>query len=512
MTVDQRYSLVSAAHRYVMNGFRGKDINMDTKTVNQSQLLLIEDTSEDTKDVSIVLNFLGEEVDNRTYPIWKDKPGDSEDYYAAVVTINNDQDVGEIVSELRQWDEKLPIVLASPKVNASVLNSDDSRIVFGQFDLPLKYTQVLDILNRCQSFREHNRIQNKQTRPIELFRSLVGTSRAIQKVRDSITQVAKTDVNVLILGESGTGKEVVSRNIHYHSERRKKPFVPVNCGAIPSELLESELFGHEKGAFTGAVSSRAGRFELAEGGTLFLDEIGDMPLSMQVKLLRVLQEKTFERVGGNKTIKSDVRIVAATHQNLEKAIEDGKFREDLYYRLNVFPIEMPALRERSEDIVFLLNDLISRIESENRGSIRLSPAAVMALCQYNWPGNVRELANLVERLVVMYPFGVVDAKDLPEKFRQDYASSGVNGTEPDVVMADSQYQIPTSLQSLSIPSEGIDLKNYLSTLEQDYIRQALEEANGIVARAAERLNMRRTTLVEKMKKYGLQKFENVSKV
>lgn len=226
-------------------------------------------------------------------------------------------------------------------------NEAESRII-ARIGWPLNYTKFVDSLYRAQVYREQyaQNGQRGQQREVQLFRSLVGTSRRVQHVRQLMAQVADKEVSVLITGESGTGKEVVARNLHYHSPRREKPFVPVNCGAIPGELLESELFGHEKGAFTGAISSRAGRFELAEGGTLFLDEIGDMPLSMQVKILRVLQERSYERVGGNRTMSTDVRVVAATHKNLETMIENGEFREDLYYRLNVFPLEMPALRER----------------------------------------------------------------------------------------------------------------------------------------------------------------------
>ena len=290
--------------------------------------------------------------------------------------------------------------------------------VIGRVEMPAHYTQLTSALHQAEVYRE-TQADGAHQRPVDLFRSLVGTSRAVQMVRKMIQQVANSEANVLILGESGTGKEVVARNLHYYSNRRDKAFVPVNCGAIPGDLLESELFGHEKGAFTGAISARQGRFELAEKGTLFLDEIGDMSLNMQVKLLRVLQERTFERVGSNKSIEADVRIIAATHRNLEEAITEGKFREDLFYRLNVFPIEMPPLRDRVEDIPLLVNELIRRIEHEKRGSVRLTQGAILALCQYNWPGNVRELANLVERLAILFPFGVVDVGDLPEKFQTD---------------------------------------------------------------------------------------------
>ena len=313
-------------------------------------------------------------------------------------------------------------------------------------------------------------------------------------MRQLIQQVADSTANVLILGESGTGKEVVARNLHYHSARRG-PFVPVNCGAIPADLLESELFGHEKGAFTGAISARQGRFEMAAGGTLFLDEIGDMSLPMQVKLLRVLQERTFERVGSNKSITADARIIAATHRSLEELIKEGKFREDLYYRLNVFPIEMPPLRERVEDIPMLIDELITRIEHEKRSSVRFTPDAVNTLCRYAWPGNVRELSNLIERLAIMYPCGVVDVADLPTKFHTGSVTAHLV----------EESSMAPSADMMRIPFEGFDLKQHLNNLEYALIKQAMEESNGVVAHAAKRLNLRRTTLVEKLRKYGLQR-------
>jgi sigma-54 specific flagellar transcriptional regulator A len=375
----------------------------------------------------------------------------------------------------------------------------------GEISLPSRYEELINALHKAQLYRESQQADGEAARPLELFRSLSGNSRATRRINRMIEQVADTEATVLILGESGTGKEVVARKLHYHSSRRGMPFVPVNCGAIPSELLESELFGHEKGAFTGAISSRQGRFELAEGGTLFLDEIGDMSLPMQVKLLRVLQERTFERVGSNKTIACNVRIVAATHRDLEEAIRQERFREDLYYRLNVFPIEMAPLRERVEDIPVLVADLIARIEREKRGSVRLTPGAVAALTQYPWPGNVRELANLIERLAILYPYGIVDVKELPEKFRagidldfeqEAYDQDAVIGLE--FVMGSEQT-------AARLPEGGVDLKAHLNNLELALIRQALSESGGVVAHAAKRLKMRRTTLVEKLRKFGLQR-------
>ncbi|EEZ41571.1 flagellar regulatory protein FleQ [Photobacterium damselae subsp. damselae CIP 102761] len=305
---------------------------------------------------------------------------------------------------------------------------------------------------------------------------------------------------------------MVARNIHYHSSRGKGPFVPVNCGAIPPDLLESELFGHEKGAFTGAIAARKGRFELAEGGTLFLDEIGDMPMSMQVKLLRVLQERCFERVGGNQTIQANVRIVAATHRNLDEMIANSKFREDLYYRLNVFPIEMPALRERIEDIPLLLQELLARMEAEGANVVHFTPRAITSLMEHKWPGNVRELANLVERLIILYPGEMVDVNHLPMSYR--HTDLPEFHPEPHVTLEQMEQEALADIfaesnddaNSLSdLPPEGLNLKEMLADLEIDMIRQALEAQNGVVARAADMLGMRRTTLVEKMRKYGLSK-------
>jgi sigma-54 dependent transcriptional regulator, flagellar regulatory protein len=314
-----------------------------------------------------------------------------------------------------------------------------------------------------------------------------GTSAAIRVVHRLIEQVAPFDTSVLVLGESGTGKEMVARHVHELSPRSARPFVPVNCGAIPADLLESELFGHEKGAFTGALSARVGRFELAAGGTLFLDEIGDMSLHMQVKLLRVLQERTFERVGGNRTLKADVRIIAATHRNLEAAITAGTFREDLYYRLHVFPIQMPRVAHRIDDLPALTEQLLVRLERLTGARIELSGGAVAALAAYDWPGNVRELANLLERLVILHGGRRVDVTDLPERYRPSAANLA---------------RLPPPAAA-ALPDEGFDLKDHLTQLEQRFIREALARADGTIAGAARLLGMQRTTLVEKLKKYRL---------
>jgi sigma-54 specific flagellar transcriptional regulator A len=378
---------------------------------------------------------------------------------------------------------------------------------------PTNYQKLIEGLRNIQIATGEINDEVSQ-RASELFRSLVGNSQEVQRVRQLIQQVCVTDATVLILGESGTGKEVIARNIHYHSSRRNKAFVPINCGAIPGELLESELFGHEKGAFIGALTARQGRFSLAEGGTLFLDEIGDMPLQMQVKLLRVLQERVYEKVGSDKPIKCDVRIVAATHRDLKKEIEKGEFREDLFYRLDVFPIEIGPLRSRVDDIPVLINELVQRIEHDNKGSVRFTSGAMMALCQHDWPGNVRELANMVERLAIIHAYGVVDVKDLPEKFHQ-YSTDVVQAQEGIVLQEDFLSPAVMSESSATplfspssqniIPEQGLDLKEHMNNLECSLIQQALDETNGVVAHAAKRLNMRRTTLVEKMRKHDIQR-------
>ena len=432
---------------------------------------------------------------------WRDKL-DAESGIMAVLigSVKSDQRLSGLLNEIHQFDEQLPIYLMSRKGAEPTVTIDPGSCILGRLDLPPNYAQLTSALHQAEVFAEAHRETTTTQRPVDLFRSLVGSSRAVQQVRKLIEQVADSDANVLILGESGTGKEVVARNLHYFSSRRNKPFVPVNCGAIPGDLLESELFGHQKGAFTGAINDREGRFEMAEGGTLFLDEIGDMSLQMQVKILRVLQERTFERVGSNQSRSANVRIIAATHKNLEQAIAEGEFREDLYYRLNVFPIEMPSLAERVEDIPLLVNELVRRIEYEKRGSVRFSPAAIYAMCQYHWPGNVRELANLIERVAILHPYGVVDAGDLPEKFR-------VGAGDVAERYLDATVGSPVTSADLDprLPRDGMNLKEHLSCLEINYIKQALADSGGVVAHAAKRLGMRRTTLVEKLRKYGMQR-------
>ena len=378
---------------------------------------------------------------------------------------------------------------------------------------PIRHAQLEACLRRASLKRldtEHQAQQVTTSGP-------TGNSPAVTRLRRMIEQVASFDTTVLVLGESGTGKEVVARAIHDQSPRRDGPFVAINCGAIPPDLLESELFGHEKGAFTGALSARKGRFEMAEGGTLLLDEIGDMSLPMQVKLLRVLQERSFERVGGNQTIRCTVRVIAATHRNLEARIADGHFREDLFYRLNVFPIEMPALRERADDLPDLVMTIAAQLSRTGRGEVRFANETLQALRLYAWPGNVRELTNLVERLAVLHPGGLVRVADLPKRYQPEHLDAVA--TEAAAVPAQPAAAAPSMATAVTpttiaaaavvpadrLPEAGIDLREHIAQIELNLIRDALDRAGGVVAHAAQLLGLRRTTLVEKLRKYGVER-------
>ncbi len=360
----------------------------------------------------------------------------------------------------------------------------------GAFDYitkPINMDELLLTLRKGLEFKrlkKENLSLRKELKKKYSFEGIVGDSDAMQKVYSLIEKVADSDSTVLVLGESGTGKELVARTIHYNSSRSDKPLVPINCGAIPESLLESELFGHEKGAFTGAYSARAGRFELANCGTIFLDEIGDMSPSLQVKLLRVLQERQFERVGGTKTIKVDVRVITATNQDMEKAVVEKKFREDLYYRINVIPITVPPLRERVGDVPLLVNHFLEVFSRKKGKRIEgISDEAMSLLLSYQWPGNVRELENLVERMIILKRDGVINVSDLPDKF--------------------ASVRERAVLNTVIIPEQGINLESLVNEFENKLITQALEKAAGVKSKAAHLLQMNRTTLVEKMKKKGL---------
>lgn len=352
---------------------------------------------------------------------------------------------------------------------------------------PIDFEELQIVLNRALEFQRLHRENRQYRQEIQRqFRAenLIGHSEAMGRILDLVDKVSDSDSTVLIYGESGTGKELVARAIHYSSARMDKPLVPINCAAIPPDLLESELFGYEKGAFTGAHRAKMGRFEYANGGTLFLDEVGEMSPQLQVKLLRVLQERSFERLGAVRSIQVDVRIIAATNRDLERDVEEGRFREDLYYRLSVIPIQIPPLRERREDIPLLVEHFLEKFNRQkNREISGITPEAMESLVNYSWPGNVRELENLMERLVVLKRSGSILLEDLPDKIRSQ------GSQEP--------------LGTVVLPKEGIHLDSAVHRLERELILQALKRTKGVKKEAAQLLGMKRTTLVQKMKRNNI---------
>jgi len=388
----------------------------------------------------------------------------------------------------------------------------------GAFDYitkPFNFDELMIILKKALSvskLQKENVMLKMQLKKKYNFRGLIGDSPTMQVVYELIEKIADTDSTVLITGESGTGKELIAKTIHYNNGMRAVgPFVPLNCAAIPKDLLESELFGHEKGAFTGAINTRIGRFELAQGGTLFLDEVGELDPSLQVKLLRVLQEREFERVGGVKTIKVDVRILAATNKDLENATREGKFREDLFYRLNVIPLHLPPLRKRIEDIPLLTAHFVQEFaKKRKREPLAVSPEAMECLIKYRWPGNVRELENLIERLTILVSGNAVHVSDLPEKLNQMsfphmelHHRGADNGAEPERAASISAI-MPFNGSGFEFSESGIDLNVAVSTMERNLIQKALQKTGGVRSRAAQLLGLNRTTLLEKMKKMGIE--------
>jgi len=330
---------------------------------------------------------------------------------------------------------------------------------------------------------------------------IIGGSSALAQVFKVLAKVAPTDSTVLVTGESGTGKELLVRALHRNSTRRDNAFVPINCGAIPRELLESELFGHEKGAFTHAIRTRPGRFELADGGTIFLDEIGEMDLSLQVKILRALQEKEIERVGGTCVKKVDVRVVAATNRDLEEEVRTGRFREDLFYRLNVIPLHLPPLRERGSDILLLAQHFLSsHCKTKDRKPLTLSEGAREMLLTYSWPGNVRELENFMERLSILCDAGEVTPEDLPDKVFHDIGEKPLRKVAEVEPARPAGFVWPT-LKDME--DKGLKLKDFLETIEGRLLEEALNQCDGVKNKAAEMVGIKRTTLIEKLKKRDL---------
>jgi len=400
------------------------------------------------------------------------------------------------VELIRRMKSRDPDIVAIVMTAYGTITSAVNAMKSGAYHYLTKPFELEDVASLVATALEHRRLKQenwqlkKQLKSKYKFENIVGDSEEMMRVFALIEKVADTDSTVLLLGESGTGKELVARAIHYNSKRAARPLVTVNCGAIPETLLESELFGHIKGAFTGAHMTKEGRFDTADTGTIFLDEIGDMSMKLQVKILRVLQERKFEPVGSTKSHEVDVRIITATNQDLEKAVKEGRFREDLFYRLNVIPIRIPPLRERRSDIPLLVHHFLERANRECERAIEgITSDAMNILVNYEWPGNVRELENLIERLTVLKSGGNIDVSDLPPNF-----ASG-NGS---IFEGSAVY----------VPEEGVSFKEAVSGYEMQLIRMAMEKTGGNKNKAAHLLKLNRTTLVEKIKKLGM-KFEKV---
>lgn len=417
-----------------------------------------------------------------------DKPFD-----LAIVDMNLPDGNGlDLISEIKAGSPGTQVIVLTGFATIDTAVQATQKGAYHFLTKPFNVEELMSLLDKAltqKSLEQENKQLRSELGSRYQFNQIIGESEGIKNCLSLVERVAETDSTVLVTGESGTGKELIARAIHYNSHRAKSPFVAINCGAIPSELLESELFGHVKGAFTGAISNRVGRFEMADEGTLFLDEIGDLDPSMQVKILRALQERVFEPVGATKSVQVNVRVIAATNIDLEKAVKDGRFREDLYYRLNVIPIQLPALRERKTDIPILLNHFLNQYnKNKTKVLTGFSTDALKCLVNYTWPGNIRELENLIERLSILKGFGCVEVNDLPAKYR----STAANFAETGMV---------------EIPEAGLDFNSAVDQFENALILKALEKTGWNKNQAALLLRLNRTTLVEKMKKKGLKSNE-----
>lgn len=473
------------------------------------QLLLIDDLSQRRHDLAVILNFLGESFHacaSYDIPRLFSKDRRISDLNCLLLgRVEGRLDTVRLLRLLGKQFPRVPPIILIGAHDTSEWPDALRRRVLSTLDMPPSYNALLDALHRAQVYHEifEDGRERGTQRELNLFRVLVGHSRAIQQVRQKLQSLEGSDRNVLLVGEFGSGKEVVARNLHYSSPRRTQHFVPLDCRFVDAELLGIELFGHEVGAFPGAVSQRRGRLEMADGGTLFLHEVALLPIDIQGRLLRALQEGCLTRLGGMEPIPVNVRVIASTQQDLEALMANDQFLAPLYYQLAQFVLDLPPLRERTEDIPLLINELITRLEHERRGAVRLSSSALMSLCRHDWRGNLHELASLIERLTIMYPHGVIGVEKLPRKFQhlicsgeREVASEPVPSLPTSATLAEGELPV-------LLPVGGIDLKVYLTQLELSLIQQALDDAGGVVARAAERLRIRRTTLVEKMRKYGI---------
>ncbi len=396
----------------------------------------------------------------------------------------------EILKKVKEQSSPANVILITGNASAETAVEAMKEGAFDYITKPINFDKLSVIIAKAvdkNRLMAENLYLREQLQGKFKFSSIIGSSLAMQQVFRRMEKIVATDSTILILGESGTGKEVVAKAIHYNGPRKKKPFIAINCGAIPAELLESELFGHVKGSFTGAISDKAGKFEAAHGGTVFLDEIATMPTHLQMKLLRVLQEHEVEKVGSTKKIQLDVRVVSATNANLEEEVAAGNFREDLYYRLNVIPVHLPPLRQRQEDILLLARHfLIHTCATMKRTLMGLASDAARAMELYSWPGNVREMENVIERAVTLADGSDIEIHDLPP-----------------AIAAQLGKQINGAPSAPRVGKEGVDMPAVISDIERQMIAEALELAGGVKARAAALLSINRTTLVEKVKRLGI---------
>ncbi|MBN2420192.1 MAG: sigma-54-dependent Fis family transcriptional regulator [Deltaproteobacteria bacterium] len=456
----------------------------------KAKILVVDDESKIRESFSDILGLEDFDVDTAQNGEEAIEMIDQEYYDIALIDLNMPKVDGmEVLKYLVEHTiDTIGIILTG----YATIRTAVEAMKAGAFDYlakPVKMEEVIMVINRALEFRDikrENYALKNQLKKKYKFENFIGDSQEMHKVFRVIEKVADTDSTVLILGESGTGKELVAKAIHYNSMRRDKPLIPVNCGAIPEDLLESELFGHEKGAFTNAIRTRIGRFEMSNGGTIFLDEIGEMSPHLQVKLLRILQEQEFERLGGTKTIKCDIRVIAATNKDLDKLVLENDFREDLYYRLRVIPIEIPPLRDRRSDIPLLIRHFVDlMIKTRGKEIKGISKDVIKAFMNYDWPGNVRELENIIERMIILTDADELTIQDVPDKVLQKQRSEEVGPS--------------------MIPDDGFSLNNAINEYERLLIIRALEKADWVKNRAAKLLNMNRTTLVEKIKKQGIEK-------
>ena len=391
----------------------------------------------------------------------------------------------ELLEECKKLIPELPLIMMTAYGTIELAVEAIKKQAFDYITKPFKNEELkLTVIKALESYRltKENRLLREALSERYNYGNIIGKSKSMLKIYDLINKVARSKASVLITGSSGTGKELIAKAVHYNSPRKDQPFISINCGALTETLLETELFGHEKGAFTGAIAMKRGRFELADRGTLFLDEVGEMPQALQVKLLRVLQEMEFERVGGTRTFRVDVRILAASNRNIKEDVTNGLFREDLFYRLNVMNLELPPLRERIDDIPLLVKHFIKKYRTENnKNRIELSPEAWKALYNYSWPGNVRELENVIERALVLNSGGAIMLDDLPEELTAEEAEFDVERFIP----------------------PNMPLSTTLEKIEESLIRKALARCNNVQAHAAKRLGITKSLIQHKMKKYKI---------